>query len=135
MKALNKESGLLGLSGHSNDMRTLVAASEQGDERACLAIEVFAYRLAKSIMSLSAALSKIDAIVFTGGIGENSQYVRAKTLGHLRLLGIEVDPELNAKAGAPETGRISVEDTTTCLVVATNEELMIARETLKITTP
>ena len=104
MKALNKESGLLGLSGQSNDMRTLVEAAEKGDERAKLAIDVFAYRLAKSIMSLSAALSKLDAIVFTGGIGENSQPIREKTIKHLRVLGIELDPALNASNGAPETG-------------------------------
>lgn len=133
MKALNKESGLLGLSGQSNDMRTLVEAAEQGDERASLAIDVFAYRLAKSIMSLTASLSKLDAIVFTGGIGENSQPVRAKTLGHLRVLGIQVDPDLNAQNGAPTSGIISTENSTPCLVVPTNEELMIARETQKVT--
>jgi acetate kinase len=133
MAALNKESGLLGLSGQSNDMRTLVEASEKGNERATLAIEVFAYRLAKSIMGLTAALTKLDAIVFTGGIGENSQPVRAKTLEHLRVLGIRIDPELNAANGAPESGRISTSDSLPCLVIETNEELMIARETLKIT--
>jgi acetate kinase len=134
MKALNKESGLLGLSGQSNDMRTLVEASEKGDARAALAIEVFAYRLAKSILSLTAALSKLNAIVFTGGIGENSQPVRAKTLDHLRVLGVRINPELNATNGAPDTGRISTGESVPCLVVETNEELMIARETLKITT-
>ena len=133
MKALNKESGLQGISGQSNDMRTLVAAAEEGSERAKLAIEVFAYRLAKSIMGLTAALSKLDAIVFTGGIGENSQPVRARTLEHLRVLGIVLDPELNACNGDPVTGRITCVESTPCLVVPTNEELMIARETLKIT--
>jgi acetate kinase len=133
MRALNKESGLLGLSGQSNDMRTLVAAMDTGDERATLAIEVFAYRLAKSILGLTAALSKLDVIVFTGGIGENSHQVRAKTIAHLRVLGIELDSALNAQNGDPATGRITQPGCLPCLVVATNEELMIARETLAIT--
>ena len=135
MNALNKESGLLGLSGQSNDMRTLVEASDTGDEQARLAIEVFAYRLAKAIMSLTASLSKLDAIVFTGGIGENSPLVRAKTLEHLRVLGVKLDSQANALNGVPETGKISDERGTPCLVVTTNEELAIARETLKITAP
>lgn len=133
MTALNKESGLLGISGQSNDMRTLVNAMDAGCERAALAIEVFAYRLAKSIMGLTAALTKLDAIVFTGGIGENSYKVRAKTLSHLKVLGVQIDPELNAQNGAAETGRITIEGTRPSLVVATDEELMIARETLNVT--
>ncbi len=133
MKALNKESGLLGLSGKSNDMRTLVTDWEKGDERATIAIEVFCYRLAKSIMGLTAALSKLDAIVFTGGIGENSYKVRAKTTSHLRILGIRIDEELNAANGEAGTGRITQAGSLPCLVVPTNEELMIARETLSLT--
>ncbi len=133
MTALNKQSGLLGLSGQSNDMRTLVEAMEQGNERAALAIEVFAYRLAKSIMGLTAALTKLDAIVFTGGIGENSHKVRAKALSYLRVLNIEVDDGLNAANGDADTGCISADSSIPCLVVPTNEELMIARETLSIT--
>jgi len=133
MTALNKESGLLGISGKSNDMRTLVNAMDEGCERAALAIEVFAYRLAKAIMGLTAALTKLDAIVFTGGIGENSYKVRAETLSHLKVLGAQVDADLNAQNGAAETGRITTEGTLPCLVVATDEELMIARETLNVT--
>lgn len=133
MKALNKESGLLGLSGHSNDMRTLVTGWENGDERATLAIEVFAYRLAKAIMGLTAALSKLDAIVFTGGIGENSYKVRAKAMSHLRVLGVRIDEALNAGNGEEGTGRITLAESLPCLVVPTNEELMIARETLSLT--
>ncbi|MGA1204557.1 MAG: acetate/propionate family kinase [Opitutales bacterium] len=133
MKALNKESGLLGLSGKSNDMRTLVEAWESGDERATIAIEVFSYRLAKAILGLTAALSKLDAIVFTGGIGENSHKVRAKVMEHLKVLRVEVDEALNAVNGEPGTGRISRDGGLPCLVVQTNEELMIARETLNIT--
>ncbi|HSH09376.1 MAG TPA: acetate kinase [Oceanipulchritudo sp.] len=133
MTALNKESGLLGLSGQSNDMRTLVEAWEAGDERAKLAIEVFCYRLAKAILGLTVALSKIDAIVFTGGIGENSHKVRAKTLSHLRVLGVKIDEHLNSHNGDPVSGRFTQEGSLPCLVVPTNEELMIARETLNLT--
>jgi len=132
MKALNKESGLLGLSGQSNDMRTLVNAWEKGDERATLAIEVFAYRLAKAILGLTVGLSKIDAIVFTGGIGENSFKVRGKVISNLRVLKIELDEELNAQNGEPETGRLTKPGSIPCLVVPTDEELMIARDTLEI---
>ncbi|ADE54449.1 acetate/propionate family kinase [Coraliomargarita akajimensis] len=132
MTALNKESGLLGLSGESNDMRTLVAAAEAGSDRARIAIEVFAYRLAKSIMGLTAALSKLDAIVFTGGIGENSSGVRARALEHLKVLGVRVDSRLNEQNGDERNGRITEEGCPLCLVVATNEELMIARETLTV---
>jgi acetate kinase len=132
MKALNRESGLLGLSGVSNDMRTLVETAEGGNDRARLAIDVFAYRLAKSISGLTAALSRLDAIVFTGGIGEHSKVVRARTAAHLKVLGVDLDPVLNERHGEPATGRISRPGTRTCLVVPTNEELMIARETLSV---
>ena len=95
--SLNKESGLLGLSGQSNDMRTLVELAEGGDTEASLAIEVFAYRLAKSIYALAAALPKLDAIVFTGGIGENSAYARQATAAHLQVFGVHLDAD-----GEPE---------------------------------
>ncbi|MFT4900886.1 MAG: acetate kinase [Lentimonas sp.] len=133
MSALNKESGLLGISGQSNDMRTLVDAAEGGDVRAQLAIKVFAYRLAKSIMALTAGLTKLDAIVFTGGIGENSYPVRALALSHLKVLGVHVDAALNAQHGDAATGRITQAGGVPAMVVATNEELMIARETLNVT--
>ena len=132
MKALNKESGLLGLSGQSNDMRTLVNAWEEGDERATLAIEVFAYRLAKAILGLTVGLSKIDAIVFTGGIGENSYKVRGKVIRNLRVLRIELDESLNEQNGEAGTGRLTKPGSIPCLVVPTDEELMIARDTLEI---
>lgn len=132
MSALNKESGLLGLSGQSNDMRELVEAASAGNERAALAIEVFAYRLSKSILGMTAALSKLDAIVFTGGIGENASVVRSKALSRLHLLGVELDAGLNARHGDPQSGRITKPGSLPCLIVATNEELMIARETLNV---
>ena len=107
---LNRESGLLGLSGLSNDMRTLVEAVNDGNARAEVAIEVFCYRLAKAILALSAALDRIDAVVFTGGIGENSAPVRTRTLRNLRVLKAEVDETLNGQHGKSTAGRITSEN-------------------------
>jgi acetate kinase len=131
---LNKKSGLLGLSGVSNDMRTLLALRAEGNQRALVAIEVFCYRLAKSIMALCAGLSRVDALVFTGGIGEHAAEVRAQTLGHLRVLGAVVDEPLNRVHGAEHDGRITSEASKLLsLVIPTNEELVIARETARLT--
>ena len=132
---LNSRSGLLGLSGLSNDMRTLSEAAANGHERAKVAIEVFCYRLAKSVCGLMAALDSIDALVFTGGIGENSAWVRNLTISHLKILGVELDSEKNARHGQSDGGWISSSASRIpCLVIPTNEELMIARETLRLTT-
>jgi len=126
---LNKKSGLLGLSGTSNDMRTLLEARERGDARAGVAIGVFTYRLAKAVLGLSAALERVDALVFTGGIGEHAAPVRAETLEALRVLGPVLEPELNATHGSSSGGRITREGSRLlALVVPTNEELVIARE-------
>jgi len=131
---LNKKSGLLGLSGVSNDMRTLLELRARGDDRARLAIEVFCYRLAKAILAQCAGLSRIDALVFTGGIGEHAAEVRAQTLGHLRVLGARLDDELNRVHGAEQQGRITSEASALlALVIPTNEELVIARETARLT--
>ncbi len=130
---LNSQSGLLGISGLSNDMRTLAEAARNGHERAALAIEVFCYRLAKSVCGLVAALDTIDAFVFTGGIGENSADVRARTAAHLKILGVDLDENRNACHGRNDGGWISSDRSRVpCLVVPTNEELMIARETLRL---
>jgi acetate kinase len=130
---LNRESGLLGLSGQSSDMRTLLLARAAGDERAALAIDVFCYRLAKSILASCAALERVDALVFTGGIGEHAAGVRAETLGQLRVLGALVDPDLNLEHGATSLGRISHKDSRLlALVVPTDEQLVIARETARL---
>jgi len=130
---LNRKSGLLGLSGSSNDMRTLLLASERGDVRAKVAVDVFCYRLAKAVLALSAALDRLDALVFTGGIGEHAAPIRAQTLAELRLLGPVLDPGLNAQHGATTNGRITHESSRLlALVVPTNEELVIARETARI---
>lgn len=130
---LNKNSGLLGLSEYSNDMRSLREASSQGNEAATLAISIFVRRLSKSIASLRATLEDCDAIVFTGGIGENDALTRAETIARLKYLGVELDAEANAKACRGGQGIISTESSSTkAIVVRTNEELMIARETAQI---
>ncbi|RJF72256.1 acetate kinase [Deinococcus cavernae] len=132
MTALNKESGLLGVSGLTNDMRELEAASARGHERAALALDLFIYRLAKTVAALSVPLGRLDALVFTGGIGENSELVRARTLGHLGLLGFKLDEHANQRAVRGQGGLITIPGSTPALVVNTNEELMIARETMRL---
>jgi acetate kinase len=130
---LNRQSGLLGLSGKSNDMRALLDAAGQGDARARLAIDVFCHRLAKAILGLAASLDRIDAVVFTGGIGEHAASVRADTLDGLRVLGPQLDPESNRTHGAATQGRItSASSPLLALVIPTNEELVIAREAARL---
>lgn len=129
---VNRESGLLGISGLSNDMRTLAEAAASGHQRAALAIDMFCFRLAKHILGMSASLDRIDALIFTGGIGENSALVREKTLSFLSLLRPQVDSELNNQHGRPANGRITAaESPVLAMVVPTNEELVIARETAR----
>lgn len=133
---LNRESGLLGISGLSNDMRTLVAAAAGGHVRSRIAIEVFCYRLAKGILGLAAGLDRIDALVFTGGIGEHSAVVREKTLSHLKILGAVPAADLNEAHGRVSHGRITATDSRLlALVVPTNEELVIAREAARFLNP
>ncbi|MGR6873006.1 acetate/propionate family kinase [Pseudomonas sp. HK3] len=132
MNILNKKSGLLGLSGTSNDMREIQQAAEQGDVRANLAIEVFAFKIARYLGALAVSLPRIDALVFTGGIGENDRFTRALILEHLSILGFEVDGKLN-KTNGDERGQITTENSTLAMVVATNEELMIAKDTFALT--
>jgi acetate kinase len=130
---LNKKSGLLGLSGTSNDMRTLLEARARGDARATLAIDVFTYRLAKAVLALTAGLERLDALVFTGGIGEHAAPIRAETLASLAILGPVLDAELNESHGASSGGRITQADSRLlALVVPTNEELVIAREAARL---
>ncbi|MGG2399001.1 acetate kinase [Pseudomonas sp. SH1-B] len=129
---LNHDSGLLGLSGLSNDMRTLELAREQGHTGASLAIEVFCYRLAKSLAAMSCALQRLDGVVFTGGIGENSALIRRKTLDHLGLLGLQLDEQANARCVRGIAGAIHAEGHPRVLVVPTNEERQIALDTLAL---
>jgi acetate kinase len=129
---LNNESGLLGLSGLSNDMRELGGAADAGDESAALAIEVFCYRLAKTIAALFVSLGRLGTVIFTGGIGENAASIRASVIQQLRLFGFELDPERNAVHGARSNGCITRQGDRMAMVVATDEELMIARETIAV---
>lgn len=131
-RLLNKESGLQGLSGLSNDMRALQEAAASGHELAQLAIEIFCYRLAKAIGGLAVALPRIDALIFTGGIGENSALVRTKVLDQLKILGFTLNETANSENGRNTEGRISGESGPTALVVPTNEELMIALDTANL---
>jgi acetate kinase len=130
--ALDTGSGLLGLSGASNDMRTISEAAERGDERAGLALDVFVHRLAKAVAGLAASLGGLDALVFTAGIGENSVVVRSRVLARLGFLGLAEDPAANAAHGRSTGGRISLTGPVQALVVPTDEELMIARDTARL---
>ena len=129
LDALNKRSGLLGLSGLSNDMRTIEEAAQRGHEGARLAFEVFCFVLAKQLAGLVVSLGRLDALVFTGGIGENSVAVRATVVKHLGFLGLALDAEANARAVRGASGRITTSVSPQALVVPTNEELMIALDT------
>ncbi|HLD67744.1 MAG TPA: acetate kinase [Pseudomonas sp.] len=129
---LNHDSGLKGLSGLSNDMRRLEQAREQGHAGATLAIEVFCYRLAKSLAAMSCALPQLDGLIFTGGIGENSPLVRSKTVAHLRLLNLSLDKEANARCIGGVAGPIQAYGHPRVLVVPTNEERQIALDTLAL---
>jgi acetate kinase len=130
--ALNKKSGLLGISGLSNDMRTVQQAAEEGHARAQLAIEIFCYVLAKALAALVVPLGRLDALVFTGGIGENASLVRARVVEQLGFLGVSLDPAANAAHGKGRDGRISRDRGPAVLVVPTDEELMIAQDTAEI---
>lgn len=130
---LNKQSGLLGISGLTNDMRELLAeAHEHNDRRARLAIEVFCYRARKYIGAFMAAVSGADAIVFTGGIGENSAEIRSKICAGLEWMGIEMDADRNNAYQAGTDGLITKDGSRVAVyVIPTDEELLIARDTVR----
>ena len=128
LKVLNKESGVLGLSGVSSDFRDLTEAMEQGNEQAAVAVEAFCYRVAKHIGAYTAALNGVDAIVFTAGIGENAAHIRSMICDYLGFLGITIDEEKNAVRGK-ETEISTPDSKVSVFVIPTNEELAIARET------
>ena len=131
-EVLDTRSGLLGLSGTTNDMRTILHAAASGDERARLAFDVFVHRLAKAIAGLTASLGGLDALVFTAGIGEHSPAVRSAVLTRLGFLGLTEDPAANAAHGQLSGGRISLPGPVQALVVPTDEELMIARDAARL---
>ena len=129
---LNKQSGVLGISGISSDFRDLEQASEEGNERARLALDAFDYKVVCTIGSYAAALNGVDAIVFTAGVGENSPEAREAILTKLTYLGVELDKEANKKRG--EEIMISTPDSKVkVFVIPTNEELMIAMDTMNLT--
>lgn len=131
MNVLNKKSGVLGVSGVSSDFRDLDAAVAEGNERAKIALDVFNHRVVHYVGAYVAAMNGVDAIVFTAGVGENSPSVRAAVCSKLGYLGITIDDEKNDSRG--EEKIISTDDSKVkVLVVPTNEELMIARETVAI---
>jgi acetate kinase len=130
IELLTRKSGLLGVSGVSHDMRSVVTAADGGNPRAKLAIDIFCHRLGRAILGLASSLTSIDALIFTGGIGENSAFIRSKVLSQLGILHPEIDPKLNDENGKQSNGRITTTKSgLLCLVIPTNEELMIARET------
>ena len=129
---LNKKSGMLGISGVSSDFRDLSAASEAGNDRARLALDMFAYATKKYVGAYAAAMGGIDCLVFTAGIGENDSFIRAKVTEGLEFLGVEIDREENNKRTGDihditaKGGKVKV------LVIPTNEELVIARDTARL---
>ena len=130
---LNKKSGFLGISGVSSDDRDVTAAAESGNARAQLAIDILEYQILKYIGSYTAALGGVDAIVFTAGIGENQCSHRINVCNNLAYMGVKVDAELNAKAIRGVEGKISTPDSTVdVFVIPTNEELVIARDTMAL---
>lgn len=128
---LNEESGLLGLSELSGDMRTLERAAASGHAGALRAIEVFCYRLAKSLGSLMVPLGGLDALVFTGGIGENSAEIRRRCVSMLAPFGLSLDADRNARHGASSHGCVQDETSTPILVIPADEEAAIAEETAR----
>ena len=128
---LNKDSGLLGISGVSNDMRTLLEA-EDSNPRARLAVDVFCYRLRKYVAAYIGVLGGVDGLAFAGGIGENAPAIRARALAGLGGLGVSLDDAANATARGSEAEISPAGAVARVFVVPTNEELLIARDTCAI---
>ena len=128
---LNKKSGLLGVSGFSSDLRDIEKEAKTGNERALLALEVFAERIHKYIGSYAARMSGVDAIIFTAGIGENSSSIRERIMSGLEFMGVYWDPSLNKLQG--EDRFINYPHSPVkVMVIPTNEEVMIARDVYSI---
>ncbi len=130
---LNKECGVMGISGVSSDFRDLIAGAESGNQRCKLALDMFAYQTKKFVGSYAAAMGGLDCIVFTAGIGENTPVVRAGVCKGLEFLGVKFDDEANNAKNTGAIREISAKDSKVkVLVIPTNEELVIARETLAL---
>ena len=132
MNVLNKKSGVEGVSGVSSDFRDLAAAAKEGNHRAELAIDAFAYRVVKYIGAYAAAMNGVDVICFTAGLGENDAATRAKIMANLGYLGITVDEEANGGARGKEAVISTADSKVTVLAIPTNEELAICRETVAL---
>ena len=128
-RALDREAGLLGISGRSGDMRALLEAERQGDDRAALAISVYVHRLRGSIAAMAAAMGGIDCLVFTGGVGENAAPVRARTCDRLGFLGLELDAARNAEPPDGDTRLSAADADVPVLRVHAREDLEIAEQT------
>ena len=129
---LNKKSGLLGVSGVSSDMRDVTTAAENGNERAQLATDMLKYQIKKYIGAYAAAMGGLDCVVFTGGIGENDNNVRRDVCAGMEFLGMKLDPEKNNLRGQDIIDMSAADSKVKILMVCTNEELMIARDTLAL---
>jgi acetate kinase len=132
LEILNKKSGLLGISGVSSDLRDIVMSAENGEHRAELALEVFVNRIHKYLGTYAARMSGVDAIIFTAGIGENSDVVRERVLRGLEFMGVYWDPQLNKTRGK-EAFINRPHSPVKVLVIPTNEEVMIARDIVRLT--
>jgi acetate kinase len=126
-QALDREAGLLGISGRSGDMRELIEAADKGDERCQLAFDVYVHRLRAAVAAMAAAMNGLDALAFTGGVGENSARVRGETVAGLRFLGLALDARVNEEA-RPDAVVSPPDAPATTLVIRAREELEIARE-------
>ena len=131
LNILNKKSGVLGISGVSSDFRDLEDGAKNGNEACQLALDKFAYEVAKYVGAYAAALNGIDVLTFTAGVGENDGAVRAAVCEYLGFRGVEIDPELNSKRGK-EMVISTPTSTVQVWVVPTNEELMIAQDTAEL---
>ena len=130
---LNKKCGMAGLSGVSSDFRDLTAAAEQGNKRAQLALDVFSYSCKKYVGAYAAAMNGVDCIVFTAGVGENTACVRAAICENMQYLGLEIDPEKNEQKNNGSIRDSSANGSKVkVLIIPTNEELVIARETVEL---
>ena len=133
IQLLTTRSGLLGVSGVSHDLREVIKAADEGNTSAQLAINLFSHRLAKGVLELTAGLARVDAIAFSGGIGEHSAQIRSLTVDRLAIVHAQLDPRRNEQHGKETNGLISPDNSLPIFVIATNEELLIAQETLKLT--
>ncbi|HIH3552069.1 TPA: propionate kinase [Escherichia coli] len=132
-RVVNKESGLLGISGLSSDLHVLEKAWHEGHERAQLAIKTFVHRIARHIAGHAASLRRLDGIIFTGGIGENSSLIRRLVMEHLAVLGLEIDTEMNNRSNSCGERIVSSENARViCAVIPTNEEKMIALDAIHL---